>query len=72
MDQDRYYVLKCYYKRIYDLVMITEGFSLKVTDVPVFKYLYLQIGIVSVSLNAIYVIKQIMRNIIFIMKSLYN
>ena len=57
MDQDRYYVLKCYYKRTYDLVMITEGFSLKVTDVPVFKYLYLQIGILPVSLNAICVIK---------------
>ena len=57
MDQDRYCVLKCYYKRTCDLVMITEGFSLKVTHVPVFKYLYLQIGILPVSLNAICVIK---------------
>lgn len=57
MDQDKDYVLKCYYKRTCDLVMITEGFSPKVTDVPVFKYLYLQIGILLVSLNAICVIK---------------
>lgn len=51
--------------------MIIEGFSSKVTDVPVFKYLYSQISIILVSLNAIHMIKQTMKNIIFITKPLF-